>query len=122
LNTGRVREILRPVVRGFFSLASRSCAIDFGFGLEILFSFFACPGGTNQIGVSHFKRRVVAKIGAFDRVFPRRRTVVEANKDNARVFATFSSVDLFVSFLTVIICLLLLLLLSLRTGAATAKR
>jgi hypothetical protein len=120
LNTGRVREILRPVVRGFFSLASRSCAIDFGFGLEILFSFFARPGGTNQIGVSHFKRRVVAKIGAFDRVFPRRRTVVEANKD-ARVFATFSSVDLFVSFLTVIICLLLLLL-SLRTGAATAKR
>ena len=77
------------------------------------------PGGTNQRGVSHFKCRVVAKIGVFDRVFPRRR-VVEANKD-ARVFATFSSVNLFVSFLTVIICLLLLLL-SLRTGAATAKR
>ena len=76
------------------------------------------PGGTNQIGVSHFKCRVVAKIGVFDRVFPRRR-VVEANKD-ARA-ATFSSVDLFVSFL-ISLFLLLILLLSLRTGAATAKR
>lgn len=39
------------------------------------------PGAaqTKGVGVSHFKRRVVAKIGAFDRVFPRRR-VVEANK------------------------------------------
>ena len=30
------------MVRSFSSLASRSSAIDFGFGLEILFSFFAC--------------------------------------------------------------------------------
>ena len=39
--------------------------------------------------MSHFKRRVVAKIGAFDRVFPRRRRVVEANKDARACFCHF---------------------------------
>ena len=73
----------------FLLSRARSSAIDFGSGLEILFAFFAFPAAqTKGVGVSHFKHRVVAKIGLFDRVFTRRR-VVEANKDaHAATFST----------------------------------